>query len=37
MNIAISRAYGVLRVVEERGEKEKDGVLMKIARLPSQA
>jgi len=27
MNIAVSRAYGVLRIVGDRGEMEKDPIL----------
>jgi len=33
MNIAISRAYGVLRVVGERSEMEKDGILGRLVAI----
>jgi hypothetical protein len=33
MNIAVSRAFGVLRVVVSRGELEKDGILMRTIAL----
>ncbi len=37
MNIAVSRACGVLRVVGERKEIEKDGILKSIAGLSAKA
>jgi len=33
MNIAVSRAFGALRVVMPRRELEKDGILMRIIAL----
>jgi hypothetical protein len=33
MNIAVSRAFGALRVVVPRGELEKDAILMRIIAL----